>query len=376
MRKLISTLMFVVCLVCFMANAQAAKITISDDAFLDIHGYVQTWMYMPVDHEGKDASIITDFYLKRARLLFGGQITPDVMFFIGTLNGNMGKDGDMSPRTLIADAWVEYNVSDYMKINAGLLKLPFSRHMQQSGAKLHGLDFHGSFLARSGVAIGHRDMGVMVRGLLSEKKIDYRFAIVDGVEYDKVIIPGDTTVVPPIPDSAIVTNKDDMPRFVGRIGYNVYDPEPSYFWAGTYLGKKKVLSFGASFDLQPGVGGDAGDELFYAFAIDAFADIPMEENGIVGTLNAYIFGPGGTLPEGTGVWGDFGYRIKKIEPLVAFELYSPKTGDAGKRQEILGGVNWWIEGHNTNVKFQLGAQKLNGVGEWTKTAIVQSQLFF
>jgi len=108
MRKLISTLMFVVCLVCFMANAQAAKITISDDAFLDIHGYVQTWMYMPVDHEGKDASIITDFYLKRARLLFGGQITPDVMFFIGTLNGNMGKDGDMSPRTLIADAWVEY----------------------------------------------------------------------------------------------------------------------------------------------------------------------------------------------------------------------------------------------------------------------------
>ena len=376
MKKLISNVAFGVCLVCLIANARAAKITISDDAFLDIHGYLQGWMYMPVDHEGKDATIITDFYLKRARLLFGGQIAPDVKFLIGTLNGNMGKDGNMGARTLIADAWVEYNVSDYMKINAGLLKLPFSRHMQQSGAKLHGLDFHGSFLNRSGVAIGHRDMGVMVRGLLSDKKIDYRLAIVDGTEYDKEIIPGDSTAVPPIPDSAIVTNKDDMPRFVGRIGYNVYDPEPGYFWAGTYLGKKKVLSFGASFDLQPGVGGDAGDELFYAFAFDAFADIPMGENGIVGTLNAYYFGPGGIIPEGSGVWGDFGYRIKKIEPLVAFEWYAPDKGDTGKRQAILGGFNWWMRGFNSNLKFQLGAEKLNGADEWTKTAIVQSQVFF
>lgn len=376
MRKLTSTLMFVVCLVCFMANARAAKITISDDAFLDIHGFVQGWLYMPVDHEGKDPAIISDFYLKRIRLLFGGQIAPDVKFFIGTLNGNMGKDGDMSPRTLIADAWVEFIIADDLRVNAGLLKLPFSRHMQQSGAKLHGLDFHGSFLRRAGVSIGHRDVGVMVRGLLSDKQVDVRLAVVDGTEYDKVVIPGDPSAVPPVPDDTVVTNKDDMPRIVGRIGYNVFDSEPGYFWAGTYLGKKKVLSFGASFDLQPGVGGDEGDELYYAFALDAFADIPVGENGIVGTLNAYRFGPGGIVPEGSGLWVDFGYRIKKIEYLVAGEWYGPDSGDTGKRQEILGGVNWWIHGHNTNVKFQFGAQRLNGVDEWTKTAIVQSQVFF
>ncbi|MCD6161452.1 MAG: hypothetical protein J7K40_03445 [candidate division Zixibacteria bacterium] len=65
----------------------------------------------------------------------------------------MGKNSDMSARTLIADAWVEYVINDYYKVNAGLLKLPFSRHMQQSGAKLHVLDFHGSFLKRSGAAM-------------------------------------------------------------------------------------------------------------------------------------------------------------------------------------------------------------------------------
>jgi len=361
MRKLISTLAVIVCLVCFMANARAAQITISDDAFLNIHGYIQGWLYMPIDHEGKDPAIVTDFYLRRVRLLFGGQVIPDVNFFIGTLNVNMGKDGDMSPRTLIAGAWVEYIIADYLKVNAGLLKLPFSRDMQQSGGKLHGLDFHNSFLKRDGVAIGHRDMGVMVRGLLSNKQIDYRLAVLDGKEYAS----GD----PP-------TNEDDMPRIVGRIGYNVFDPEPGYFWAGTYLGKKKVLSFGASFDIQPGVGGDEGDDLYYAFAFDAFADIPMGENGIVGTLNAYYFGPGGILPEGYGLWGDFGYRIENIEPLVAFEWYEPDEGDNGKRQAILGGLNYWIHGHNVNIKFQFGIDKLNGADDWTKTAIVQSQVFF
>lgn len=376
MRKEIANVVFIMCLVCFMANAKAAKITISDDAYLNINGFAQEWLYMPIDHEGKDPAIVTDFYLRRVRLLFGGQIAPDVNFFIGTLNGDMGKDGSMSSRTMIADAWVEFIVNDYFKVNAGLLKLPFSRHMQQTGGKLHGLDFHGSYLKRSGVEIGHRDMGVMVRGLLSDKQLDVRLAVVDGTEYDKEVIPGDPDANPPVPDDTVVTNKDDMPRFVGRIGYDVFDPEPGYFWAGTYLGKKKILSFGLSFDLQPGVGGDEGDELYYAFAIDAFADIPMAENGVIGTLNAYYFGPGGINAEGFGLWVDFGYRIKKLEPLVAFELYTPDEGDQGKRQALMGGLNWWIHGHNVNVKFQFGIDKTNGADNWTKTAIAQSQVFF
>lgn len=147
-------------------------------------------------------------------------------------------------------------------------------------------------------------------------------------------------------------------------------PGTSRIWI-RFLGKKKVLSFGASFDIQPGVGGDEGDELFYAFA-----DIPMGENGIASTLNAYYFSPDGIIPEGFGLWGDFGYRMKKIESLIAFEWYKPDEGDQGKRQAVLGGLNWWIYGHNVNIKLQFGVDKLNGADEWTKTAIVQSQVFF
>lgn len=357
LKKLLSVVAVFGFLLGFAANANAAKIPISDTSFLDIHGYIQNWLFMPMD---QGPSLKTDFYLRRVRLLFTGQITPKIKFFIGTLNGDMGKDGNMTSRTMIADAWMEFTLSESLTINAGLLKLPFSRHMQQTGAKLHGLDFHGAFLKRYG-GIGHRDFGVMARGLLFNKKLDYRIALVDGLEY----APG----VPAV-------NKKDNLRIVGRLGYNVFDAEPGYFLAGSYLGTKKVLSFGVSFDLQPGVGGNTRDDLYSAIAFDAFADIPMGENGIVSTLNIYSFGAGGMVPKGSGMWIDFGYRIKKIEPLIALEFYSPANGNAGKRNTILGGINWWIHGHNANIKFQFGTEKLNGADKWTKTATIQGQIFF
>jgi hypothetical protein len=139
MKKLLLIFVAGLCLFSFTTSAQAAKIKISDTSFLDIHGYMQNWLYMPLD---QGPSIKKDFYLRRVRLLFSGQVAPNVNFFIAALNADMGKDGNMSSRTLIADAWKEFVISDYLKINAGLLKLPFSRHMQQTGAKLHGLMIH------------------------------------------------------------------------------------------------------------------------------------------------------------------------------------------------------------------------------------------
>jgi len=201
-----------------------------------------------------------------------------------------------------------------------------------------------------------------------ENKMDYRVALLDGIEY----IPRDpdaTTPVEPI-------NKNDNLRLVGRVAYNVFDPEPGYFWAGTYLGAQKILTFGVSFDIQPGVGGEDGESLYSAFAFDAFADIPMGKNGIVSTLNFYSFSAGGAIPEGHGLWADFGYRFDKIEPLIAFEWYFPSEGDAGKRSAILAGLNWWIHGHNVNIKFQFGTEKVNGVDDWANTAIIQGQLLF
>ena len=47
---------------------------------------------------------------------------------------------------------------------------------------------------------------------------------------------------------------------------NVLEAETGFFYAGTYLGKKKILAIGAGFD---------GQKDFHAYAADAFFDYPL-----------------------------------------------------------------------------------------------------
>lgn len=305
----------------------------------------------------KSKSSGSEFYIRLARFTLRGQVSNKINFFFGLINKDFGRAGDNTVSAILRDAWIEYDFSEAFKINAGLMKLPYSRHMQQNFKRLHGLDFHGFFLANTGI-FNHRDIGIALRGLLAKQKIDYRLGVVNGEQIAGKI------------------GGDKHLRYVGRLGFNVFEAEPEYFWAGTYLGKRKVLSFGVSFDMEPGVGGSDGKSLYHGFAIDAFADIPVGHNGIVASLNAYKFNEGTARMKGSGLWGDLGYRIKKIEPLIGIEWYKPESGDKGKRVAILPGLNYWINGYSANVKAEFGLVKLNNAEKWDKTFIVQSQLAF
>lgn len=264
--------------------------------------------------------------------------------------------------TILGDAWLEGDFGKPFKLNAGLLKLPFSRHGAQGAGALHGIDFHGAFLLRN---VGtpsadttplppHRDLGVMARGLLFNETLDYRLAILDGVA------PND---------------HGDYPRFVGRLGVNFMDSEPDFFWKGTYLGKKSIVSTGLSFDVEPGVGGTSGDDTYYAFAFDTLVDIPFGKNGLTSTVNAYYYGPGGIIKEGYGVWADLGFRIRKIEPLVEFEYYEPSE-EGFRRIGVFGGANYWIKGHAANVKLQVGAVDIEKKKDWATEILMQGQVMF
>ena len=66
-----------------------------------------------------------------------------------------------------------------------------------------------------------------------------------------------------------------MFRAAGRVQVNLMDPETGFFYAGTYLGTKKILSIGASFDFQ-----DAQDQTAYKyFAGDVFVDHAVRPGG-------------------------------------------------------------------------------------------------
>jgi len=326
---------------------------------VNVSGYIQTHLYSDLNPPEDLPDRTYDFYIKRVRLFVSGKLNDKVKFLVGTLNAGYGKDGNFSARTWIADAWLEYTYSKKFKINIGQVKLPFTRHMQQSGASLHGLDFHGSFIKYPQNST-HRDQGVVFRGLLQNDKLDYRFAIVDGLDPAATVVPRD----------------NDYPRIVGRLGFNVFDAEPDYFWAGTYLGKKKILSFAVSLDYQSAMKGIKMDEAYHAFGLDALLDHPIGTAWITSTLNYHSFGEGGAIPKGSGFWADLGVRFDKIEPIIAIENYNPSVGDTGKRNVFLAGLNYWIDGHNTNLKFQYGTEKLNGADESHNKLLIQVQVKF
>jgi hypothetical protein len=339
--------------------AHAIELVEDEDHYVNITAFVQPRLSLAID--GDDNSVAQDMYIRRVRLLFDGKVHENVGFYIGTLTADIGRDANQSPATVLGDAWMEGDIDRAFKINAGLLKLPFSRHGAQGAGGLHGIDFHGAFLERNvgtpdktGKLPVHRDLGVMFRGLVLDDVLDYRLAVVDGVAPNE---------------------HGDYPRVVGRLGVNLMDGEPDYFWKGTYLGKKSVVSFGFSFDIEPGVGGETGDDTFYAMAFDALVDVPFGPNGLVATVVGHQYGAGGAVPKGFGIWGDLGFRIKKIEPLVEVEYYEPSE-EGNRRVGVFGGANYWIKGHQANVKLQVGAVDVETKKDWATEVLMQGQVMF
>jgi ferredoxin len=70
--------------------------------------------------------------------------------------------------------------------------------------------------------------------------------------------------------------QDDL-RFTGRLELNLFEPETGYFHSATYLGKKKTVGLGASFDTQGNVANsdDRGAVDYTFYTIDLFADLPV-----------------------------------------------------------------------------------------------------
>ncbi len=349
MRKSLLSLI-VVALMMVPFAAQAAKVDLGDGKFINFKGYWQ--FHLKGDPAAGDAggNWNTDWYLHRTRIMVGGKIHKNINFFLAPMWVGLGKDGDYSGREMLLDAWMEFEISKALKINVGNLKLPFSWHMQQSGATQHSIDFHGAFIKYGNGTMGHRDQGIMFRGLLAGGMLDYRLAVLDGAD-DNV----------------------NSPRIVGRLGLNLADSLDGYFLPGTMLGKKKIISMGLCFDFEPYI--NAGDP-FMAFALDALIDIPLGENGLVFQGSFYYYTDGAYMGKGMGFWADMGYRIEKFEPLVGFEMWMPSADGAQGWMNILPGINYWIMGHAANIKLQFGVKKVDDVDDMDMLALLQFQYIY
>jgi len=321
-----------------------------------------------------------NLFLRRARILVGGSLFGKFDYFMDTdypnlflntpeaanaTNMTAATNNKGGPGMYIQDAFItarpiEGEFKDAFKVDAGFMLPAMAHNAVQGAGTLYSLDYYSNTFLHSNVFGGTapvgRDLGVQVRGLIMEH-LEYRLGLFQGLRQ-------------PATDTQIASH--NFFRFTGRVQINVLDSEPGFFYAGTYLGAKKILSFGGSADIQ-------GDYKY--FDGDVFVDMPLGPGVFTLQANYAHWNGGGfvNLPKEWAVMGEVGYNFSTIiNPLVRAE-YLVATAASGTETKTLrygGGINWWTFGHNVNLKSLYQFVKIDGAAKGFSQVDLQWQLYF
>ncbi len=123
-----------------------------------------------------------------------------------------------------------------------------------------------------------RDLGFQLRGLLVDKHLEYRVGIWQGQRNAALAAVMGPPAVPGVQGAR------NFFRTAARLQINIFDPETGYYYGGTYLGAKKILSVGGSYDFQSD---------YKSYSVDGFLDMPLGP-GVVTAQVDYSHWDGGT----------------------------------------------------------------------------------
>jgi hypothetical protein len=287
-------------------------------------------------------------YVRRLRILAGGNISERTSFFIDTDAPNIGyvdASGVKNTRVsmYIQDAQIQHNYTDAHGVVAGLQIVGITRNGLQSAASLMALNY-GSYQFFANGPLDNlvgRDLGVALRGFVFDERLEYRTGIYSG-------------------------RNDDRPssyRFTGRFNYSLLDREKGFFYPGTMLGRGRVFSVGGGVDTQ---------DNYLGIAMDTFFDYPVFQFGSVTASVSYAFINNRTarntgndfsalLPRQDILFTETGLFIPAIgiQPYFKYERKNVrKRGTENTLQNRLNsgdragfGVNYFMAGHQFNVKF-------------------------
>ncbi len=276
-----------------------------------------------------------NLYLRRMRLLVGGNIAKNVSFFFETDSPNLGKtvNGTKTGASMIVqDAFLSWKLAEELTIDGGLILTGIAHNSLQSAATLLPVDYGAYSFLFSGPTqnVVGRDTGFQLRGYPFAKKLEYRVGVWAGQR-----------------DAA---GKQSF-RSTARLQYNFLDADTGFFYTGTSMGKKKILAVGAGCDTQKD---------YKSYAADVYVDLPVGQGGAVSGQLDWIRYDGGetftTLPKQDVIYAEGGYFIKSVK-LMPFAFYGNKNvanGDAGDESRWSVGIGYMAFGHNMNVKAAYG----------------------
>lgn len=312
-------------------TAQAgAKVEFGDSGYVTVGALLQPHILM-VD-EAKDDM---DIFLRRARLIFGGQITDGVRFFAETDYANAGKTG-AAASVIVQDAFGDVRIYGDHWLEVGLILLPFSFENSASAGSLLGIDYNAETIKLTNNLVW-RDTGAMLHGNFG-KVVAYRAGMFDGMD---------------------PKNEEAQPRFTGHVAVNLIgDAETGWFYNQDRLGKANYLSLGAGYDTQDDASATVNDGMASNVEDSKAWVVDLVSGYLVGpvdvTLNAAYYDWDNANFKGNTAFGEAGARYKSAMLTLKYATQDPDAGDTVSDSTV--GLHYFLKGHTARagVEYRTG----------------------
>ena len=189
-----------------------------------------------------------------------------------------------------------------------------------------------------------------LRGLVANDHLEYRAGVYQGER-------GETS--------------ENGFRYVGRVVFYPFEADKGFYYAGTTLGKKRILALGAGIDHQ---------ESYDAYALDLFYDQPVGNgNGLTLQLGGIRYDGGEIFPqlslrETLQVEAGFYWDRFKIQPFVTYYALDRDEEDLDDQSRLGVGLGYYMKGFNRNLKFSytdIRTDNLPSRSQW----LLQLQIF-
>lgn len=301
-----------------------------------------------------------DFYLRRNRLSFIGAAN-ETFGAVVQLEFNGGQQlGDTVVQAarkyelVLLDAYATADVFDFLRLRAGKTKHVLTREVQEGCFDPLSIDrspfILGPFSQHSPEKTT-RDVGLVLWGNAYDKTVQYRLAVMQGNDFGTGM-----------PDGIGY-------RYTGRVHVTFFDKEAGPVYRGTYLGKKRVLTLGAGYELQPDAvysSWTTGAEDYKAYTFDLFYEHPTPF-GTFTVSGAYLetdFGEAGTRNvadargaggERNGYYWKAGYMRWNFQVFGRYERWSFANLNEVPGQKLrwlVAGVNYYFKGQDARLTLE------------------------
>lgn len=356
------------------------KVKLNEDGskYFRVISWAQFWARYQDDRP--DDQSATSLSIRRARVLMYSQINKDFLilthFGLNSLNANNQSPlgtGDSS-QLFFHGVWAQYSLGKSHDIGGGLHYWNgISRLNNQSTLNIMTLDNNRQSWATIGLSDQFaRHIGIYAKGAFG--KLQYRVSINESITNNLQVETDPTPDGPAVyAGRRLLGSKDAGKNFAGYFDYNFLDQESNFlpYKVGSYLGGKKVFNVGAGFFYHPdgsvvaNATGDLEGEDIAIFAIDAFYDAPLGENG--SAITGYVtyqnndygenYTLGQTYETGSMIYGHVGYLVPnqnnrtKFQPYVSFNNRSIDAIDDNATTFGLG-ANAYFSGHNSKLTLE------------------------